>query len=100
MKQLELRDLETGNKYFVAFRNCEGYWVPCEVKVVKEYTVKFVRPNNDFSPLEFNREYSINSFWHEYRGYDLFGNKFRMLCVFDTMRECIKWCIDHRTDHN
>ena len=99
MKQFELKDLETGKEYNLAFRNSEGHWVPCTAKVIKEYTVKFIKPNNQtYTPLEDNVEYSINDFWHEYRGYDMFGNKFRMIWTFDTMKECIKWCIDNRTD--
>lgn len=97
MKQFELKDLETGKEYIVAYRNCEGHHVPCEVKVVKEYTVRFIRPKNEsYSPLESNKEYSINDFFHDYRGRDIFGNKFRMLFVFDNMREALKWCIDNQ----
>lgn len=97
MKQFELKDLETGNEYVVAYRNCEGYFVPCKVKVVKEYTVRFIRPNTEsHSPIEFNKEYSISDFFHEYRGYDIFGHKFRMLWVFDNVREALKWCVDHQ----
>lgn len=97
MKQFELKDLETGKEYNLAFKNHEGYFVPCKVKVVKEYTVRFVRPKTEnFSPLEENKEYPITAFWHEYRGHDLFGQKFRMIWTFDTMRECIKWCVDHQ----
>jgi hypothetical protein len=97
MKQFELKDLETGKEYIVAYRNCESYYVPCKVKVVKEYTVRFIRPKNEsYSPIEFGKEYSINDFFHDYRGQDIFGNKFRMLFVFDTMREALKWCIDYQ----
>ena len=97
IKEYELKDLCTGREYNVAYRNCEGYFVPCKVKVVKEYTVRFVRPNTEnFSPLEIGREYSINDFWHVFRGYDIFGNKFRTIFTFDDMKECMKWCIDHQ----
>ena len=92
MKQYELRDLETGKEYIVAYRN-EYKWIPCIVKVVKEYTVKFIRPQNQtYSPLEFNKEYKITSFLHEHRGIDLFGHKFRMLNTFETFRLCQAWC--------
>ena len=59
MKQYELKDLETGKEYIVAYRN-KDKWIPCIVKVVKEYTVKFVRPNEQtHSPLEYGKEYTI-----------------------------------------
>lgn len=91
MKQYELKDLETGKEYIVAYRN-KDKWIPCIVKVVKEYTVKFVRPNEQtHSPLEYGKEYTIQDFFHEYRGYDLFGNKFRMLWVFETFGLCNCW---------
>lgn len=91
MKQYELKDLETGKEYIVAYRN-KDKWIPCIVKVVKEYTVKFVRPNKQtYSPLEYGKEYTIQDFFHEYRGYDLFGNKFRMLWVFETFGLCNSW---------
>ena len=71
MKQYELKDLETGKEYIVAYHN-KDKWIPCIVKVVKEYTVKFVRPNEQtHSPLEYGKEYTIQDFFHEYRGYDL-----------------------------
>ena len=92
MKQYELRDLETGKEYIVAYRKGEQ-WIPCIVKVIKEYTVKFIRPQNQtHSPLEYDKEYLISNFYHEYRGYDLFGNKFRMLNTFETIRLCQSWC--------
>jgi len=92
MKSYELKDLETGKEYIVAYRS-NDIWIPCIVKVVKEYTVKFVRPKNQMnSPLEFNKEYTIDNFLHEYRGYDLFGNKFRMLNTFETIRLCQSLC--------
>lgn len=91
MKQYELKDLETGKEYIVAYHN-KDKWIPCIVKVVKEYTVKFVRPNEQmYSPLEYGKEYTIQDFFHEYRGYDLFGNKFRMLWVFETFGLCNSW---------
>ena len=92
MKQYELKDLETGKEYIVAYRKGEQ-WIPCIVKVVKEYTVKFVRPKNQtHSPLEFDKEYSIKDFWHEYRGYDLFGQKFRGIWVWDNFGVAQAWC--------
>lgn len=92
MIQFELKDLETGKEYIVAFRKGEQ-WIPCVVKVIKEYTVKFIRPNEQtHSPLEFDKEYSIKYFYHEYRGIDLFGNKFRMLNTFETFGLCQAWC--------
>ena len=55
MKQYELKDLETGKEYIVAYHN-KDKWIPCIVKVVKEYTVKFVRPNEQtHSPLEYGK---------------------------------------------
>lgn len=92
MKQYELRDLETGKEYIVAYRN-KDKWIPCVVKVVKEYTVKFVRPQNKtHSPIEFDVEYTIANFWHEHRGIDLFGHKFRTLNTFETFGLCQVWC--------
>lgn len=92
MKSYELKDLTTGGIYVVAYRNNDK-WFPCFVKVVKEYTVKFIRPQNQtHSPIEFDVEYSIKNFFHEYRGYDLFGNKFRMLNTFETFGLCQAWC--------
>jgi hypothetical protein len=92
MEQYELRDLETGKEYIVAYHDKDKY-IPCIVKVVKEYTVKFIRPKNQsHSPLEFNKEYTIANFWHEHRGRDLFGNKFRMLNIFETFGLCQAWC--------
>ena len=92
MKQYELRDLETGKEYIVAYRN-KYKWIPCVVKVVKEYTVKFIRPQNQtHSPIKFDVEYTITNFWHEYRGIDLFGHKFRMLNTFETFGLCQAWC--------
>jgi len=91
MKQYELKDLETGKEYIVAFRKGEQ-WIPCLVKVVKEYIVKFVRPKTQtHSPLEFNKEYTIKDFFHEYRGIDLFGNKFRMIWTFETFGIAKAW---------
>ena len=91
MKQYELKDLETGKEYIVAFRKGKK-WIPCLVKVVKEYTVKFVRPKMQAnSPLEFNKEYTIGDFFHEYRGVDLFGNKFRMIWTFETFGIANAW---------
>ena len=99
MKQYELKDLETGKEYIVAFRKGKQ-WIPCLVKVVKEYTVKFVRPKmqvnsplefNTNSPLEFNKEYTISDFFHECRGVDLFGNKFRMIWTFETFGIANAW---------
>ena len=59
MKQYELKDLETGKEYIVAYHN-KDKWIPCIVKVVKEYTVKFVRPNEQtHSPLEYGKEYTV-----------------------------------------
>lgn len=92
MKQYELKDLETGKEYIVAYRKGEQ-WIPCIVKVVKEYTVKFVRPKTQtHSPLEFDKEYTIKDFFHEYRGVDLFGNKFRMIWTFETFGIGQSWC--------
>jgi len=92
MKQYELRDLETGKEYIVAYHN-KYKWIPCVVKVVKEYTVKFVRPQNQtHSPIEFDVEYTIANFWYEHCGIDLFGNKFRMLNTFETFGLCQAWC--------
>lgn len=92
MKQYELRDLETGKEYIVVFRKGEQ-WIPCVVKIVKEYTVRFIRPKEQtHSPLEFDKEYSIKDFYHEHRGVDLFGNKFRMLNVFETFGIAQAWC--------
>ena len=92
MKQYELKDLETGKEYIVAFHQGEQ-WIPCVVKVVKEYTVRFIRPKHiTHSPLEFDKEYSIKDFCHEYRGYDLFGNKFIMLNTFETFGIAQAWC--------
>ena len=99
MKQYELKDLETGKEYIVAFRKGKK-WIPCLVKVVKEYTVKFVRPKmqinsplefNTNSPLEFNKEYTISDFFHECRGVDLFGNKFIMIWTFETFGIANAW---------
>ena len=92
MNNIELKDLETGKEYIVAFRKGER-WIPCIVKVVKEYTVRFIRPKTQtHSPLEFDKEYSIKDFWHEYRGVDLFGQKFRTLWVFDSFKVAQAWC--------
>lgn len=92
MKQYELRDLETGKEYIVAYRN-DDRWIPCVVKVVKEYTVKFIRPKDQtHSPLEFNKEYKLSNFWYEHRGIDLFGNKFRILNTFETYGIAKAWC--------
>lgn len=97
MKQYELKDLETGKEYIVAFRKGEQ-WIPCIVKVVKEYTVKFVRPKTQtHSPLEFDKEYTIKDFFHEYRGVDLFGNKFRMIWTFETFGIAQAWCEFEKT---
>ena len=91
MKQYELKDLETGKEYIVAFRKGKQ-WIPCLVKVVKEYTVKFVRPKMQTnSPLEFNKEYTIDDFFHECRGVDLFGNKFIMIWTFETFGIANAW---------
>ena len=90
--QFELRDLETGKEYIVVFRKGEK-WIPCVVKVVKEYTVRFIRPNTQtHSPLEFNKEYSIKDFYYEQRGIDLFWNKLRMLNTFETFGIAQAWC--------
>lgn len=95
MKQFELRDLETGKEYHVAFRNAEGYWIPAIVKVVKEYTVRFVCPKRiNYTPIEKNKEYDITAFMHEYRGHDIFGQKFRLLWTFDNSKEALKWCVE------
>lgn len=92
MKLYELKDLETGKEYIVAY-HYKDEWIVCVVKVVKEYTVRFIRPKNQtHSPLEFNKEYSITDFWYEYRGHDLFGNKFRMLWVWDNFKSAKAWC--------
>ena len=92
MDLFELKDLETGKEYIVVLHK-DNQWIPCVVKVVKEYTVKFVRPKNQtYSPLEFDKEYSIKDFWHEYRGHDLFGQKFRALWVFDSFKVAQAWC--------
>ena len=92
MKQYELKDLETGKEYIVAFCKGEQY-IPCVVKVVKEYTVRFIRPNDQtHSPLDLDKEYSIKDFYHEHRGIDLFGNKFRMLNTFETFGIAQAWC--------
>lgn len=91
MKQYELKDLETGKEYIVAFRKGKQ-WIPCVVKVIKEYTIKFVRPKTQTnSPLEFNKEYSIKDFFHEDRGIDLFGNKFRIIWAFETFGIAHAW---------
>ena len=39
-----------------------------------------------------DKEYSIKDFYHEHRGIDLFGNKFRMLNTFETFGLCQAWC--------
>lgn len=92
MKQYELKDLETGKEYIVAYRKGERC-IPCVVKVVKEYTIKFVRPKSQtHSPLEFGKEYTIKDFFHEYRGVDLFGNKFMMIWTFETFSIAKSWC--------
>lgn len=92
MKQYELKDLEIGKEYIVAYRN-KNKWIPCVVNIVKEYTIKFVRPKNQIhSILEFNKEYTINNFYHEHRGIDLFGNKFRMINTFENFGIAKKWC--------
>lgn len=92
MKSYELRDLETGREYIVAYRNNDNF-IPCIVKVVKEYTVKFIRPNNQvYSPLAFGVEYTITDFWHEHSGHDLFGNKFRMIWTFESFKSAQAWC--------
>lgn len=92
MIQIEIKDLETGKEYNVAyFKN--KHWIPCVVKVVKEYTISLVCPQHiEHSPLEYNKEYAIHEFYHEYRGTDLFGNKFRMLNCWNTSKECKEWC--------
>ena len=91
MKYYELKDLETGKEYIVAFRQDEQ-WIPCLVKVIKEYTIKFIRPKTqDNSPLEFNKEYTINDFFHECRGVDLFRTKFRMILTFETFGIAKAW---------
>ena len=92
MKQYELKDLETGKEYIVAYRY-NNKCIPCLVKVIKDYTVKFVRPKDKVnSPLEFDKEYSIKDFCHEYRGYDLFGQKFRGIWVWDNFGAAQAWC--------
>jgi len=97
MNTIELKDLEIGKEYYVAYRNDEGYFVPAEVKVVKKYNINFVRSNSkNYSTLELGKEYSIKNFWHESRGYDLYGRKFIMLWTFDNIKECLKWCVDHK----
>ena len=40
---------------------------------------------------EFNKEYTINDFFHECRGVDLFGNKFRMIWTFETFGIANAW---------
>lgn len=91
MKQYELKDLETGKEYIVVFRKGKQ-WIPCVVKVVKEYTIKFVRPKTQTnSPLKFDKEYSIKNFFHEDRGIDLFGNKFRMIWTFESFGIAQTW---------
>ena len=93
MKQFEPKDLITGNEYVVAYKNSYDWWVPCKVNVSKFYIVNLVRTKEErFSPLEFDIEYKVTNFWHEYRGYDLFGNKFIVLNVFDNIKECEEWC--------
>lgn len=92
MKQYELKDLETGKEYIVAYHS-KYKWIPCVVKVINEYTVKFIRPQNQtYSPIKFDAEYTISNFWHDHRGIDLFGNKFRMLNTFETFGLCQTWC--------
>lgn len=92
MIQFELKDLETGTEYIVAYHKGER-WIPCVVKVVKEYTVRFIRPKTQtHSPLEFDKKYSIKDFYYEHRGIDLFGNKFRMLNTFETFGIAQAWC--------
>ena len=92
MKSYELKDLTTGGIYVVAYRNNDK-WFPCFVKVVKEYTVKFVRPKDQtHSPLEFDKEYTIANFWHEFRELGIFGEKFRVLWTFETYGLAKSWC--------
>ena len=92
MKQIELKDLETGKEYIVAFHK-DKQWIPCVVKVIKEKNIKFICPKDQISsPLEINKEYSINNFWYEHRGIDIFGNKFKMLNTFETIEICQLWC--------
>lgn len=79
MKRIELKDLENGNEYIVLYNN-----IPCMVKVIKDYRIKFIRPKNQiFSPLEFNKEYIIKDFYNELAGRDIFGNKIYMLSIFE-----------------
>jgi len=92
MNNIELKDLETGKEYIVAFRKGER-WIPCVVKVVKERSIRFIRPKGQTeSPLEFDKEYSIKYFWHECRGIDLFGQKFEAIWVFDSFKVAQAWC--------
>lgn len=92
MKSIELKDLCTGREYIVVYHK-DDQWIPCIVKVVKEYTIKFVRPKDQtHSPLEFGKEYSINDFFHEYNGIDLFGNKFRSIWVWNNFNIACAWC--------
>lgn len=82
MKRIELKDLENGNEYIVLYND-----IPCMVKVVKDYGIKFIRPKHQmFSPLSFDREYTVKDFYHEFAGKDIFGNKIYMLTIFDSFK--------------
>ena len=92
MNAIELRNLEPGKEYIVVYRKKEQ-WIPCVVKVVKERSIRFIRPKGqNESPLKFDKEYSIKDFWHECRGIDLFGQKFEAIWVFDNLKIAQAWC--------
>lgn len=92
MNAIELRNLEPGKEYVVVYHK-EKQWIPCVVKVVKERSIRFIRPKDqNESPLKFDKEYSIKYFWHECRGIDLFGQKFEAIWVFDNLKIAKAWC--------
>ena len=92
MNAIELRNLEPGKEYVVVYHK-EEQWIPCVVKVVKERSIRFIRPKGqNESPLEFDKDYSIKDFWHECRGIDLFGQKFEAIWVFDSFKVAQAWC--------
>jgi hypothetical protein len=104
MNFIELKDLEINKEYNVVFlskKKDDIYYIPCIVNVTKHYTIKFVKPAYIMnSPLKNNVEYSYEAFWHEFRGYDLFGNKFLTLAVFDNSIECTNWCnVNNKLNH-
>ncbi len=96
MNFIELKDLEINKEYNVVFLSRKRdniYYIPCIVNVTKYYTIKFMKPVYvTHSPLKSNVEYSYKSFLHEFKGNDLFGNKFLTLAVFNNGIECANWC--------